>query len=129
MTQAGEGKAGGTDIVLVPLGVSPDHRPGTRPLVGGPLAFSHLGAILAGSGGSRIRQLVPVTGFDLWAASLPPPLAARAIARMTALTTPRPPLALANGQSLRQSGRPLVMGILNVTPDSFSDGGRFAAPE
>ena len=26
-------------------------------------------------------------------------------------------------------GRPLVMGILNVTPDSFSDGGRNAAPE
>src|ERR1700693_5038660 len=24
---------------------------------------------------------------------------------------------------------PLVMGILNVTPDSFSDGGRFDAPE
>ncbi len=26
-------------------------------------------------------------------------------------------------------GRPLVMGILNVTPDSFSDGGRFQALE
>ena len=26
-------------------------------------------------------------------------------------------------------GRPQVMGILNVTPDSFSDGGRFLAPE
>src|SRR2546429_6525008 len=26
-------------------------------------------------------------------------------------------------------GRPLVMGILNVTPDSFSDGGRFFDPE
>ncbi|HEX7243562.1 MAG TPA: dihydropteroate synthase [Longimicrobiaceae bacterium] len=25
--------------------------------------------------------------------------------------------------------RPLVMGVLNVTPDSFSDGGRFDAPE
>src|ERR1019366_2672382 len=25
-------------------------------------------------------------------------------------------------------GRPLVMGILNVTPDSFSDGGRFIDP-
>lgn len=24
--------------------------------------------------------------------------------------------------------RPLVMGVLNLTPDSFSDGGRFAAP-
>jgi dihydropteroate synthase len=29
---------------------------------------------------------------------------------------------------LRQR-RPLVMGILNVTPDSFSDGGRFVEPE
>jgi dihydropteroate synthase len=25
--------------------------------------------------------------------------------------------------------RPLVMGVLNITPDSFSDGGRFLAPE
>src|ERR1700693_6210194 len=25
-------------------------------------------------------------------------------------------------------GRPLVIGILNVTPDSFSDGGRFIDP-
>ena len=31
---------------------------------------------------------------------------------------------------LRKIGtRPLVMGILNLTPDSFSDGGRFAAPQ
>jgi dihydropteroate synthase len=28
-----------------------------------------------------------------------------------------------------ERGRPLVMGILNVTPDSFSDGGRFQALE
>lgn len=27
------------------------------------------------------------------------------------------------------AGRPLVMGILNITPDSFSDGGRFASHE
>src|SRR5688500_5295136 len=26
-------------------------------------------------------------------------------------------------------GRPLVMGVLNVTPDSFSDGGRFDSAE
>ncbi len=31
--------------------------------------------------------------------------------------------------ALLKHGRPLVMGILNVTPDSFSDGGRFIAPE
>src|ERR1700687_2741722 len=30
--------------------------------------------------------------------------------------------------SLLALGRPLVMGILNVTPDSFSDGGQFIDP-
>jgi len=30
--------------------------------------------------------------------------------------------------ALLAKGRPLVMGILNVTPDSFSDGGRFLEP-
>ena len=28
----------------------------------------------------------------------------------------------------RQPARPLIMGVLNVTPDSFSDGGRFLQP-
>ncbi len=31
--------------------------------------------------------------------------------------------------NLSFNGKPLVMGILNVTPDSFSDGGRFFDPE
>ena len=30
--------------------------------------------------------------------------------------------------ALLKMGRPLVMGVLNVTPDSFSDGGRFTDP-
>ena len=30
---------------------------------------------------------------------------------------------------LLNKGRPLVMGVLNVTPDSFSDGGRFLDPQ
>jgi dihydropteroate synthase len=34
---------------------------------------------------------------------------------------------LAHGRSLTLGLRAVVMGILNVTPDSFSDGGRFAA--
>lgn len=33
------------------------------------------------------------------------------------------------GRALELGPRPLVMGIINVTPDSFSDGGRFAATE
>ena len=30
---------------------------------------------------------------------------------------------------MKSAGRPLVMGVLNVTPDSFSDGGRFDTPQ
>jgi len=32
-------------------------------------------------------------------------------------------------EALRTRTHPLVMGVLNVTPDSFSDGGRFATPD
>jgi len=37
-------------------------------------------------------------------------------------------LSLADGRTLRLGERTLVMGVLNVTPDSFADGGRFADP-
>jgi dihydropteroate synthase len=43
---------------------------------------------------------------------------------MSAKTIPLP-----DGKALRLDARPLVMGILNVTPDSFSDGGRHDAGE
>jgi dihydropteroate synthase len=36
---------------------------------------------------------------------------------------------LGKNTDLDLSGRALIMGILNVTPDSFSDGGRFLNPE
>ena len=46
--------------------------------------------------------------------------------------TAEPPDAVARvwrcGSYLLDLTRPLVMGIVNVTPDSFSDGGRFAEP-
>jgi dihydropteroate synthase len=34
-------------------------------------------------------------------------------------------IALPHGKTLDLTARPLVMGVVNVTPDSFSDGGRF----
>ena len=45
-------------------------------------------------------------------------------AQWRALTGPRAPLQL--GERVIRLDQPQVMGILNVTPDSFSDGGRFA---
>lgn len=46
-------------------------------------------------------------------------------------TPPHPPARtlLARGRAIPLGPRTLVMGILNVTPDSFSDGGRSAAPD
>src|SRR3954451_11107439 len=41
-----------------------------------------------------------------------------------ALTAVRPPLQL--GERTIRLDQPQVMGIVNVTPDSFSDGGQFA---
>lgn len=46
---------------------------------------------------------------------------------MASLTPPTQRLFDARGRRLSYEGRTLVMGILNVTPDSFSDGGRSAA--
>lgn len=46
----------------------------------------------------------------------------RAMALHAAITAARPPLTL--GERILRLDQPLVAGILNVTPDSFSDGGQ-----
>lgn len=89
-----------------PIAMTDPVRPaGALPLAGGWCWFDRA-EYLTRSGS---RGLIPV-------AELPEEVRAR-------LTQPRAPLA---GLAL---GRPRIMGILNVTPDSFSDGGKFAAAE
>ena len=36
---------------------------------------------------------------------------------------------LAKGRVIPIQGRPLIMGIVNITPDSFSDGGRYISSQ
>ena len=38
-------------------------------------------------------------------------------------------LELPRGREWRIDEHPAIVGVLNVTPDSFSDGGRYLAPE
>lgn len=78
-----------------------------RPLAGGPLAFAAVEVIRRE--GRRVHAL----------SDLP----AESKTLLAALSRPRPAFA---GLSLE---RPLLMGILNATPDSFSDGGLHAAAE
>ena len=89
----------------IPL-TDPAARPaGARRLAGGWVWFTHV---------ERLRRGAPpeiVAAADLPDAALAP------------LCAPRPPLA---GLGL---GVPRLMGIVNVTPDSFSDGGRVAVQD
>jgi dihydropteroate synthase len=58
--------------------------------------------------------------------TVPEPLAAAAMAVGLALPA-EPPQVWRTARGPVPLDRPAIMGILNVTPDSFSDGGRFAA--
>lgn len=69
-----------------------------------------------------VRQAIPVADFDAAIATLPDSLAARAQRLATAISAPRAPLQL--GERIIRFEGPQVMGILNMTPDSFSDGGK-----
>src|SRR4029077_15468998 len=89
------------------------------PLAGGSLglAFAQV-EIVARDTASESGMIGAAVSFDRarrWAAASG--VAARYESQLEALTAPRPP-----GASLDFS-RPRIMGILNVTPDSFSDGG------
>lgn len=64
-------------------------------------------------------RLVPVADLDAFRAKLPDP--ARFDMLWRNLTAPRPPLTL--GSRVLRFDAPSVMGILNLTPDSFSGDG------
>ncbi len=84
--------------------IGPDRPDGALPLAGTPAWFDHVEVLYRGAPGKVIA-----------AADLPEPARAR-------LTGVRAPLA---GLTL---DRARIMGVLNVTPDSFSDGGWYHDP-
>jgi len=59
---------------------------------------------------------------------LPPSVLDEITAALEAARAPSPPPLRLRDDRRLAFDRPLVMGILNVTPDSFSDGGRHARP-
>ncbi|UZW53973.1 dihydropteroate synthase [Sphingobium sp. JS3065] len=79
--------------------------------------------LTARKGGQRVaRVTVPVGEFADAVARLPDPLAERAQRLAANISAQRPPLVL-DGRTIRFDA-PQVMAILNITPDSFSDGGK-----
>jgi dihydropteroate synthase len=96
-------------------------------LAGGMLWFSAWQVAIR-EPGQRARELmIPVERFADWTATLSDHLSAHANAQRAAIMAPRPALTL--GPRTVPLGEPQIMGILNVTPDSMSDGGKHAGVE
>ena len=91
-------------------------------LAGGLLWFSAV-ELIRRDGAATSAELVPVEGIEDRLASL----GSAAAIQWHNLTTPRAPLLL--GSRVVRLDQPQLVGILNITPDSFSDGGRFDDPE
>ncbi len=90
------------------------------PLAGSEIGFS-LAEVIEGEPRANTRRLMPASALK---ESGDPDLS-DALARVTARRGPYAGLS-----SERMSGgRPILMGIVNVTPDSFSDGGLFDTTE
>jgi dihydropteroate synthase len=93
-------------------------------------SWRRLGNSLIGFQGIEARgagpvQNIPVAALDDWLARLPDPERAEAETQLAGLATPHPPLT--HGERTIRLDTPQVMGILNMTPDSFSDGGKHLA--
>ena len=111
---------------LRPTGLLPAQRrpegdtgySGTLPLAGGPFEFAAVEIITRR--GALVERRLRTLG-ELWGTEAGPALLS-ASDTLERLTSPRRRLA-----GLRMD-RPQIMGVVNVTPDSFSDGGQFNGP-
>jgi len=97
---------------------SPFGHDGKVARLGGGLSWFAAVELLRIEGHQRVSaELVPVEGIeDRFDDDM--------AAQWKALTAPRPALQL--GERTVRLDQPQVMGIINATPDSFSDGGQFA---
>ncbi|MGC4251794.1 MAG: dihydropteroate synthase [Sphingobium sp.] len=97
---------------------------GSAARMGNGLIWFRAYEVTARRDGERVaRMTIPVEGFADAVASLPDPLVERAHRLAANISAPRGPLTL-DERTIRFDA-PQVMAILNVTPDSFSDGGRY----
>jgi dihydropteroate synthase len=93
------------------------------PLAGTARAFSACEAITRYSSGPARRVPLSLHALRVWAKAEASPTQALVDVALDRLSRPRPPLG---SLSLDE---PRIMGVVNVTPDSFYDGGRYARPE
>ncbi|MFM2371734.1 MAG: dihydropteroate synthase [Pseudomonadota bacterium] len=108
----------------IALADSPQIEEGEAIRLGGGLAYASRFAMVVREGSRVIsRRRLGVSDMADAINALPDALGVDAAAQWDALRYVHPPLVC--GSRTLRLDQPLVMGILNVTPDSFSDGGQF----
>ena len=115
-----------TDLYLRPTGFvdSPQRHDGScARLAGGMLWFSQI-VVIDRTAQTTTRQLVDVRHWDDFISELSDDKRARGNQLYARITGTR--LALQMGSRTIRLDQPQVMGIINMTPDSFSDGGKNA---
>ncbi|WFL77896.1 dihydropteroate synthase [Altererythrobacter arenosus] len=113
-------------IYIRPIGLaaSPQAEEGKAiRLAGGMVYASRFAVILRQGGGVTERWLCDTQSIDDVLAKLPESVSGEAAAQWANLQLTHP--ALTCGSRTIRLDQPQVIGILNVTPDSFSDGGEF----
>ncbi|MBF9151354.1 dihydropteroate synthase [Novosphingobium jiangmenense] len=113
-------------VYIRPIGLtdSPQSEEGEAIRLGGGLVYASRFALIVRDGGRVIsRQRFGAPEMQAAIAALPDALAADAAEQWASLRAIHSPIAC--GQRMLRLDQPVVMGILNVTPDSFSDGGQF----
>ena len=115
-------------IYLIPLGcyigrASSDS--GGLSLSGGGIHFAMARIIIADFGKRLVDEIVPFEALDAIQKQLPKSLAEHLQSHIANVASKREPMPLNGLERPLMFDKPLVMGVLNVTPDSFSDGGKF----
>lgn len=91
-------------------------------LAGGLLWFSAFDVIVVEGGERGAPRLVTVAALDEFLSTLSDEQAAAARAAIARISGVRAPFQL--GERILRLDEPRIAGILNITPDSFSDGGK-----
>lgn len=102
------------------------HDDANARLAGGMLWFTQV-EVIDKTGSAPVRQLVEVRAWAAFVDALPTGKQARCNLLFGRMTGPR--AALQMGERIIRLDQPQVMAIINMTPDSFSDGGKNADVE
>lgn len=117
------------DLYLRPTGFleSPQQHDGASARLAGTMLWFTQIEVIDKTGSGTKRELVTVSGWGAFVSALPADVQARCTLLFGRMTSPRAALQMGN-RTIRLD-QPQVMGIINMTPDSFSDGGKNADVE